>query len=48
MSMMGELSFFLGLQVHQSPRGIFKNQSKYALEILKKHGKPLKQTKFTG
>ena len=22
MSMMGELSFFLGLQVHQSPRGI--------------------------
>jgi hypothetical protein len=38
MSMMGELSFFLGLQVHQSPRGIFINQSKYALEILKKHG----------
>lgn len=38
MSMMGELSFFLGLQVHQSPRGIFLNQSKYALEILKKHG----------
>lgn len=35
MSMMGELSFFLGLQVHQSPRGIFINQSKYALEILK-------------
>jgi hypothetical protein len=38
MSMMGELSFFLRLQVHQSPRGIFLNQSKYALEILKKHG----------
>jgi hypothetical protein len=38
MSMMGELSFFLGLQIHQSPRGIFVNQSKYALEILKKHG----------
>jgi hypothetical protein len=38
MSMMGELSFFLGLQVHQSPCGIFINQSKYALEILKKHG----------
>jgi hypothetical protein len=37
MSMMGELSFFRGLQVHQSPRGIFLNQSKYALEILKKH-----------
>ncbi|GJS18642.1 hypothetical protein Tco_0413114 [Tanacetum coccineum] len=28
----------LGLQIHQSPRGIFINQSKYALEILKKHG----------
>lgn len=38
MSMMGKLSFFLGLQVHQSPRGIFLNQSKFALEILKKHG----------
>ncbi|GJV81483.1 retrovirus-related pol polyprotein from transposon TNT 1-94 [Tanacetum coccineum] len=25
MSMMGELKFFLGLQVHQSPRGIFIN-----------------------
>ena len=38
MSMMGELKFFLGLQVHQSPRGIFLSQSKYAQEILKKHG----------
>ncbi|GKE39329.1 retrovirus-related pol polyprotein from transposon TNT 1-94 [Tanacetum coccineum] len=38
MSLMGELKFFLGLQVHQSPRGIFINQAKYALEILKKHG----------
>ncbi|GJW40473.1 retrovirus-related pol polyprotein from transposon TNT 1-94 [Tanacetum coccineum] len=27
-----------GLQTHQSPRGIFINQAKYALEILKKHG----------
>ncbi|GKB50589.1 ribonuclease H-like domain-containing protein [Tanacetum coccineum] len=25
-------------EIHQSPRGIFINQSKYALEILKKHG----------
>ncbi|GJW03641.1 integrase, catalytic region, zinc finger, CCHC-type containing protein [Tanacetum coccineum] len=40
-----ELSTFLmskgftkGLQIHQSPRGIFINQTKYALEILKKHG----------
>ncbi|GJY55746.1 retrovirus-related pol polyprotein from transposon TNT 1-94 [Tanacetum coccineum] len=38
MSMMGELKFFLGFQIHQSPQGIFINQSKYALDILKKHG----------
>ncbi|GJS46580.1 uncharacterized mitochondrial protein-like protein [Tanacetum coccineum] len=36
--MMGKLSFFLGLQISQSPRGIFLNQSKYALESLKKYG----------
>nr|GEX95231.1 retrovirus-related Pol polyprotein from transposon TNT 1-94 [Tanacetum cinerariifolium] len=38
MSMMGELKFFVGIQIHQSPRGIFINQAKYAQEILKKHG----------
>ncbi|GKE41510.1 retrovirus-related pol polyprotein from transposon TNT 1-94, partial [Tanacetum coccineum] len=38
MSMMGELKFFLGIQIHQSPRGIFINQAKYAQEILIKHG----------
>nr|GEZ44201.1 retrovirus-related Pol polyprotein from transposon TNT 1-94 [Tanacetum cinerariifolium] len=38
MSMMGEMTFFLGLQVDQSPCGIFINQSKYVLEILKKYG----------
>nr|GFB93560.1 retrovirus-related Pol polyprotein from transposon TNT 1-94 [Tanacetum cinerariifolium] len=38
MSMMGELKFFLGIQIHQSPRGIFINQAKYAQEILKRHG----------
>ncbi|GKB51150.1 retrovirus-related pol polyprotein from transposon TNT 1-94 [Tanacetum coccineum] len=37
MSMMGKMSFFLGLQISQSPRGIFLNQSKYALEIIKKY-----------
>ncbi|GKA42174.1 retrovirus-related pol polyprotein from transposon TNT 1-94 [Tanacetum coccineum] len=37
MSMMGELKFFLEIQIHQSPRGIFINQAKYAQEILKKH-----------
>ncbi|GJS29068.1 retrovirus-related pol polyprotein from transposon TNT 1-94 [Tanacetum coccineum] len=38
MSMMGKISFFLGLQISQSPRGIFLNQSKYDLESLKKYG----------
>ncbi|GJZ95597.1 retrovirus-related pol polyprotein from transposon TNT 1-94 [Tanacetum coccineum] len=38
MSMMGKISFFLGLQISQSPRGIFINQSKYALDSLKKYG----------
>ncbi|GJT26662.1 retrovirus-related pol polyprotein from transposon TNT 1-94 [Tanacetum coccineum] len=38
MSMMGKMSFFLGLQISQSPRGIFINHSNYALEIIKKYG----------
>ncbi|GJR70502.1 VIER F-box protein 2 [Tanacetum coccineum] len=38
MSLMGEMKFFLGLQIHPSSRGIFINQAKYALEILRKHG----------
>nr|GEW36877.1 copia protein [Tanacetum cinerariifolium] len=38
MSMMGDMTFFLGLQVNQSPCGIFINQSKYVLEILNKYG----------
>ncbi|GKE40755.1 retrovirus-related pol polyprotein from transposon TNT 1-94 [Tanacetum coccineum] len=37
MSMMGEMTLFLGLQVNQSPCGIFINQSNYVLEILKKY-----------
>ncbi|GKE07708.1 retrovirus-related pol polyprotein from transposon TNT 1-94 [Tanacetum coccineum] len=37
MSMMGEMKFFLGVQVHQSPRGIFINQSQYTFELLKKN-----------
>ncbi|GJQ92587.1 retrovirus-related pol polyprotein from transposon TNT 1-94 [Tanacetum coccineum] len=37
MSMMGKISFFLGLQISESPRGIFINQSTYALESLKKY-----------
>nr|GFA41761.1 hypothetical protein [Tanacetum cinerariifolium] len=38
MSMMEKISFFLGLQISQNSRGIFINQSKYALESLKKYG----------
>ncbi|GJY76715.1 retrovirus-related pol polyprotein from transposon TNT 1-94, partial [Tanacetum coccineum] len=38
MSMMGQMSFFQGLQVSQNPGGNFVNQSKFALEILKKFG----------
>nr|GEV39306.1 retrovirus-related Pol polyprotein from transposon TNT 1-94 [Tanacetum cinerariifolium] len=38
MSMIGEMTFFLGLRVNQSPCGIFINQSKYVLEIFKKYG----------
>nr|GEX12738.1 retrovirus-related Pol polyprotein from transposon TNT 1-94 [Tanacetum cinerariifolium] len=34
----GEMTFFLALQVNQSPCGIFINQSNYVLEILKKYG----------
>ena len=36
MSMMGELKFFLGLQIKQYKDGIFINQTKYARDILKK------------
>nr|GEW72969.1 putative ribonuclease H-like domain-containing protein [Tanacetum cinerariifolium] len=38
MSLMGEMKFFLGLQIHQSPSTIIINQAKYTLEILHKHG----------
>nr|GEW70723.1 copia protein [Tanacetum cinerariifolium] len=38
MSMMGQILFFLRLQVSQNPKGIFINQSKFALETLKKFG----------
>nr|GEU73394.1 retrovirus-related Pol polyprotein from transposon TNT 1-94 [Tanacetum cinerariifolium] len=38
MSLIGKMKFFLRLQIHQSPSGIFINQVKYTLEILCKHG----------
>ncbi|GJV78765.1 retrovirus-related pol polyprotein from transposon TNT 1-94 [Tanacetum coccineum] len=46
MSMMGELNFFLGLQIKHMKDGIFFNQTKYIKEMLKKFGledsKPMK------
>jgi hypothetical protein len=38
MSMMGELNFFLGLQIKQIPEETFINQEKYAKELIKKFG----------
>ena len=38
MSMVGELTFFLGLQVKQKKEGIFVSQEKYARNIVKKFG----------
>nr|GEW00316.1 hypothetical protein [Tanacetum cinerariifolium] len=38
MSSMGELTFFLGLQIKQKQDGIFISQDKYVAEILKKFG----------
>jgi hypothetical protein len=38
MLLLGELSFFLGLQICQSNKGIFISQTKYIREILKRFG----------
>ena len=38
MSMVGELTFFLGLQVKQRKDGIFISQEKYARNLVKKFG----------
>ena len=37
MSVLGELTYFLGLQVQQKKDGIFLSQTKYLKQILKKH-----------
>ena len=34
---LGQLSYFLGLELHHSSKGLFFNQSKYITDILKKH-----------
>jgi hypothetical protein len=36
MSMMGELSFFLGIQVKQTKQGTFMHQAKYMKDLMKK------------
>jgi hypothetical protein len=36
MSMMGELEFFLGLQIKQSKEGTFVHQAKYTKDIVRK------------
>jgi hypothetical protein len=38
MSMIGELNYFLGLQVKQTSEGIFISQSKYAKDLVKHFG----------
>ena len=41
MSMIGELSYFLGLQIKQLKSGIFVSQGKYIKDMLKKFGMDL-------
>ena len=52
MSLLGELNFFLGLQISQLNDGIFISQSKYIKEMLKKFGmedcKPVSTPMITG
>jgi len=38
MSLLGELTFFLGLQVQQATNGVFLSQAKYLKKMLKKYG----------
>jgi hypothetical protein len=52
MSLLGKLTFFLGLQVQQAKDGIFLSQTKYLKQILKKYGmedcKPVSTPMITG
>jgi hypothetical protein len=51
MSMMGELQFFLGLQIKQAKEGTFVHKAKYMKDILKKFkmddSKPLSRSMST-
>jgi hypothetical protein len=38
MSLLGEIYFFIGLQIHQSNQGIFICQTKYIREMIKRFG----------
>jgi hypothetical protein len=38
-SLLGELSFFIGLQICQRKQGIFISQTKYIIEMLKMFGR---------
>ncbi|KAH9704287.1 hypothetical protein KPL70_011393 [Citrus sinensis] len=46
-SMMGELKYFLGLQIKQNNEGIFINQAKYVKDLLKRFGIDESNTKNT-
>jgi uncharacterized membrane protein YciS (DUF1049 family) len=52
MSMIGELSFFLGLQIAHRSEGIFLSQEKYLQEMLKwfqmEYSKPMSTPMVTG
>ena len=52
MSMLSELTFFLGLQVYQLDKGIFISQTKYIKDVLKKFkmvdSKPVSTPMITG
>ena len=47
MSMMGELNFFLGLQIKQTEKGTYIHQQKYIKELLKKYGMETSKTNHT-
>jgi hypothetical protein len=52
MSMIGELSYFLGLKVNQSSTGIFISEEKYLKEMLNKfqmqHSSPVSTPIYAG
>jgi hypothetical protein len=47
MSMMGELTFFLGIQVKQMKQSIFVHQAKYTKDMIKKFNMAERKTVST-